>query len=51
MILFPDLQQNACSSNPCPPNSRCVERDNKYRCKCKDGFEGKVCESGNVSNA
>ncbi|XP_013410228.1 signal peptide, CUB and EGF-like domain-containing protein 2 isoform X2 [Lingula anatina] len=32
------------TKNPCPTNSRCVNREGSFRCQCLPGFQGRNCE-------
>ncbi|CAG2161702.1 unnamed protein product [Oppiella nova] len=38
------FESNACLSNPCPLNSKCIVKAfSEYECKCNTGFAGDLC--------
>ena len=43
-ILNPISDINECSSNPCQNAGECTDRVNSFKCLCKPGFTGDVCE-------
>ncbi|KAI8485101.1 hypothetical protein Bbelb_372070 [Branchiostoma belcheri] len=43
-----EMDINECNSNPCGPNSRCINHPNGYTCECIPGCMGEGCRaSGN----
>ncbi|XP_066276578.1 IgGFc-binding protein-like [Branchiostoma lanceolatum] len=43
-----EMDINECNSNPCGPNSRCINHPNGYTCECIPGCMGEGCKaSGN----
>ena len=37
------LESNPCKLD-CKNGGQCVIQRRRYKCKCKNGFEGKICE-------
>ena len=35
---------NDCENDPCKNKATCEDLVNDFKCKCKDGYEGKVCD-------
>ena len=42
------LDVNECSSNPCQNGGACYDFVNKFNCTCAAGYEGTLCETGEV---
>ena len=34
-----EININECESNPCLNGAKCTDLENKYECKCLDGFQ------------
>ncbi len=47
MLCFYHPEIDKCSSHPCQNNAQCEERDPSYVCICRDGYTGRMCETGN----
>jgi hypothetical protein len=37
-----------CSSHPCQNGGMCLDLINKYECQCVAGYQGYLCETGNL---
>lgn len=44
--IFPDV--NECLTRPCLNGGTCQNLPGSYKCKCKPGFLGRRCETGNL---
>ena len=40
---------NECISNPCQNGGKCTDGVNSYTCKCKPGYQGDNCETGDIT--
>lgn len=45
MYIFNHADINECASNPCKNNGACIDRVNRFICKCATGFTGSVCQT------
>ncbi|XP_039600573.1 protein Z, vitamin K-dependent plasma glycoprotein b [Polypterus senegalus] len=41
-LAYKDIDQ--CKSNPCQNGGTCIDKTGEFVCKCKEGFQGRVCE-------
>jgi len=46
-ILYTDVS-DTCANNPCKNGATCVDLQNSYRCDCKSGYTGGLCETGKI---
>ena len=37
-----------CASNPCQHGGTCVDKHLGYKCRCRNGYTGTVCETGKL---
>ena len=47
IFTYHPIEIDHCKSSPCQ-NGDCSSQPGGYTCKCKDGFTGKQCESGEI---
>jgi len=42
-----DIENDECSTGPCDPSGtlECLDLDNKFECKCRDGYQGEFCQT------
>ena len=45
-----DTVSDKCHGNPCLNEGRCVPEMLGYRCECREGWSGDVCEKGDIDN-
>lgn len=45
--LFTNI--NECDNNPCQNGGRCTNSEGSFTCSCTDGWEGPVCDQGNLN--
>lgn len=38
------LRSNNLQSNPCLNGGRCIDEGNNYKCQCRDGYSGTLCQ-------
>ena len=46
--VFVLLEIDECDSNPCGNGGTCNDYVNGFNCTCAGGYEGTVCETGNL---
>ena len=39
-----ELEYNECLSNPCANQGTCIDRVDKFECRCTIGYKGKTCQ-------
>lgn len=39
-----EMKLSACESSPCLNGGNCLNTHSSFRCRCRTGFEGRVCE-------
>ena len=40
------IDTDGCATNPCKNGGTCKDAVNSYTCKCKPGYQGHNCETG-----
>ena len=42
-----EMEKDECSTGPCDPSGtlECLDLDNRFECKCRDGYEGERCQT------
>ena len=50
-FLIPYTDIDECAKSPCQNDALCQNLPGSYRCKCKSGFFGRNCESGELCQA
>ena len=45
-VLFSLADIDECASSPCMNGGECDDNINAFTCRCADGFEGTLCETG-----
>ena len=48
LTLFFTSETNECDLMPCQNGATCKDFVNDFNCTCVDGYEGTLCETGNV---
>ena len=48
--VFVLIEIDECDSNPCGNGGTCNEYINEFNCTCAGGYEGTLCETGNLTS-
>ena len=46
--VFVLIETDECDSNPCGNGGTCNDYVNEFNCTCAGGYEGTVCETGDL---
>ena len=47
--VFVLIEMDECDSNPCGNGGTCNDYINEFNCTCASGYEGTLCETGNLT--